>query len=72
MKTIYLLTGWSSNFIDPGFEYEFATLEEAKMEAMKILSKKAQTSLCIYKAEKIGKGRRSNGDPDFMFESLDE
>lgn len=66
--TVYLLTGWSSVYVDPGFEYEFNTLEEAKAKAMEILDKKGQTSLRIYAAEKVCQGRRGNGDKSYVFE----
>ena len=70
-KEIYLLVGWSSVYIDPGFEYEFETLEEAKAEALQILSKNGQTNLKIYKALAISKGRRGNCDKSYVFESLE-
>lgn len=67
MSKVYLLTGWCSDFVDPGFEYEFKTLGEAKRKAMEILSRKAQTSLRIYAASRICEGRRGNLDKSYVF-----
>jgi len=69
MKKVYLLTGWSSVYIDPGFEMEFKTLDEAKAEAMRILEKQGQTTLRIYEATKVCQGRRGNTDDGFVFEA---
>lgn len=66
---IFLLTGWCSDYIDPGFEFEFKTLDEAKAKAVEILDKKAQTTIRIYEAERICHGRRGNGDKSYVFES---
>ena len=66
---VFLLTGWSSHYVEPGFEYEFATLEEAKAKAREILDNRAQTSLRIYEAEKLCTGRRGNGDKSYVFEN---
>lgn len=68
MSKVYLLTGWCSEFVDPGFEYEFKTLEEAKAKALEILEKKGQTTLRIYKANKVCQGRRGNGEKSYVFE----
>lgn len=66
-EKVYLVTGWSSVFMEPGFEYEFKTIEEAKDKAVELLKKNAQTSLRIYKATRIYSGHRSNGDKGFVF-----
>ena len=71
MKTVYLLVDWSSVFCDPGFEYEFKTLDEAKAKAREILDKKGQTTLNIFKAEKVCKGCRSNRESGYVFECWD-
>lgn len=68
-EKIFLLTGWCSNYIDPGFEYEFKTLEEAKNKAKEILDQRGQTTLRIYEAERLCNGRRGNGDKSYVFES---
>jgi hypothetical protein len=72
MSKVYLLTGWCSDFVDPGFEYEFKTLDEAKLKAKEILERKAQTTLHIYRAERVCRGRRGNSDKSFIFESRDK
>lgn len=69
MSKVYLLTGWCSEYVDPGFEYEFKTLEEAKKKAVEILEKKGQTTLRIYQATKVCQGRRANSDKSYIFES---
>lgn len=66
---VYLLTGWCSEYIDPGFEYEFKTLDEAKAKAREILEMKGQISLRIYEATKVCQGRRGTGEKSYVFET---
>lgn len=66
---VFLLTGWSSAFVEPGFEYEFKTLEEAKKKAIEILTLREQTTLRIYEAERVSSARRGLRDTTYIFES---
>lgn len=66
---VFVLTGWSSLYVEPGFEYEFKTLDEAKAKAREILDQTGQTTLRIYEAQKVCHGRRGNSDKSYVFES---
>jgi hypothetical protein len=68
MSKVYVLSGWSSVYQDPGFEMEFKTIEEAKKAAVELLEKRGQTSLRIYEAKQLYSGRRGNGDSSYVFE----
>lgn len=69
MNKVFLVTGWCSDFVEPGFEYEFATLEEAKRKAIELLERRAQTTLRIYEAVPVSRGRRGTSDKSYVFES---
>ncbi len=62
MPKTYLVTGWSSRYVDPGFEFQCKTLKEAKAKAEEVLEGHGQTTVRIYEAREILKAHRSNRD----------
>ena len=67
-EQVYILVGWCSEFQEPGFEYEFKTMDEAKHKAMQILEMGGQTTLHIYQGEMVYKGKRGTRDSSYVFE----